>query len=142
MRDIDIAKEILSKESLTIVLVKNGKVIYKSKARGIKPLYIVFTTMKSEMKNCSAADKVVGKSAAWLYASADIKELYCNVIAKKGVDILNEKCISYRSSTIVDYIKNRQKDDMCPVEKLAKEEVEFDKLLFNINKFLKENNLI
>lgn len=140
MKDIETAKKLLLEENLTIVLVRKGEVLYKSKERGIKPLYTAFTTMKNEMQGCSAADKVVGKSAAWLYARAGIKELYCNVIAEKGAELLKKKEIKLNSNIMVEHIKNRQKNDMCPVEKLAKEEKEFEKLLENISKFLAENN--
>ena len=140
MRDIETARKLLLEENLTIVLVKQGEVFYKSKERGIKPLYIAFTTKNDEMLGCSAADKVVGKSAAWLYTKAGIKELYCNAIAEKGAALLNNKGIKVNSNIMVEYIKNRQKNDMCPVEKLAKEEKKFENLLENIRKFLVENN--
>ncbi len=140
MKDIETAKNLLVEENLTIVLVKKGEVFFKSKERGIKPLYKAYTTMKNEMRGCSAADKVVGTAAAWLYANADIKELHCNVIAEKGSVLLKNKRINVSSNLKVEYIKNRQKDDMCPVEKLAKDETEFEMLLKKINKFILENN--
>ena len=38
LNDIKIAKEILIKEDLALVVVKNGEIVYKSKDKGIKPL--------------------------------------------------------------------------------------------------------
>lgn len=46
MRDVDIAKKLLLEENLSVIFVKKGKVIYKSKERGIKHLYIAATTKK------------------------------------------------------------------------------------------------
>lgn len=142
MNDIDIAKKLLLEENLSVVFIKKGEVIYKSKERGIKPLYVAVTTKKEEIKDCSVADKVVGKSAAWLYVYANIKNVYCNIIAKDGSELLKENGINTNFNIAVDFIKNRRKEGMCPVEKLAKDEVILEKLLENIKGFLINNNLI
>lgn len=136
MEDIKIAKKILLEENMTLVIVKNEKVIYKSKEKGIKPLYIAVTTLKETIKGSCAADRVVGKAAAWLYTYLDIKRLYCEIISKEGKKKLIEKNIGLEFTKEVEYIKNRTKTDMCPVEKISKDENDFDNLLINIRKFL------
>ena len=71
MKDIELAKQILNNENKTIVIVKDGKVIFTSENKGIKPVCEAFNELKDELKGSSAADKVVGKAAAMIYKHAD-----------------------------------------------------------------------
>ncbi len=69
MKDIDLAKQILKEENQSLVVVKNGEVLYKSRDRGIKPMYSITKEMKEEVNGSSIADKVIGKGAALLCAN-------------------------------------------------------------------------
>lgn len=142
MKDIEISKKLFMDEELTIAIVKDGKVIYKSRERGIKPIYVAYTTLKDDLIGCSASDKVVGKAAAWIYKCANIKELYCNIITEEGAEFLQSNGIKLNCKTKVEHIKNRNKDALCPVENISINETNFENLLINIKKFLEEKNLI
>ena len=39
MKDIELAKKYLEEDNLSIAVVKNGELIYKSQEKGIKPMY-------------------------------------------------------------------------------------------------------
>ena len=59
-------KALLAEENLTCVL-SDGNRLIKSRERGVKPL-IGFIESGKSFKGFTAADKVVGKAAALLYA--------------------------------------------------------------------------
>ncbi|HAE91966.1 DUF1893 domain-containing protein [Tissierella praeacuta] len=119
MKDIDIAKELLVKEDLALVAVKNGEVVFKSKDKGIKPMYILATEMKARSYDASLADRVIGKGAAILCTYIGIKEVYGELISEGGLSILEEYKIPYTMERSCSYIKNRDKTDYCPIEKLS-----------------------
>ena len=142
MRDLELAKEILDKEKLTLALVKDEECFFRSKERGIKPLYIALMNHKEKLKGASAADKIVGKGAALLYIRGEVANIYAKVISKSSVEVLENKKISIEKEKMVPYIKNRDMSGMCPIETMAEEDGNIDSLLKRIESFLKVNNLI
>lgn len=140
MRDIDIAKNLLLGEQLALVAVKDGDVIYKSKDRGIKPLYTAYKEMKSSLKDASIADKVIGKAAAMLCESAEISHLYTNLISEKAIAVLEKTDIEFNYELAVPFIQNRDNTGLCPVENLSLKAEDIDKLLTGIDSFLKSIN--
>jgi hypothetical protein len=119
LKDICIAREILEKEDLALVVVKEGEVIYKSKDKGIKPMYIMAVEMKDKGEGASIADKVVGKGAALLCKYIGIVNVYGKLISEGGIKVLEENKIPFISEKTCSYIKNKDKTDLCPIEKMA-----------------------
>ncbi len=142
MRDLELAKEIMNNEELTLALVKDEECFFKSKERGIKPLYIALINHKDRLKGASAADKIVGKGAALLYIRGEVNNIYAKVISKSSVEVLEKQGIFIEKEIMVPYIKNRDKSGMCPIETMAEEDENIDSLLSRIENFLKVNNLI
>lgn len=119
MKDIEIAKELLQKEDYTLIVVKSGEVLFTSKDKGIKPMYRLVKDMKERSIGASIADKVIGRGAALLSAYLGVKEIYGEVMSKEGVEVLQKSNIDYSFSTLCDYIKNRDKTGLCPIERLS-----------------------
>ncbi|NLV88162.1 MAG: DUF1893 domain-containing protein [Tissierellia bacterium] len=119
MKDIEIAKNIFQKEDMAIVVVKNGVVVFKSKDRGIKPIYRLAKEMKEEAHGASIVDKVIGKGAALLCGYLGIKEVHGVLMSKEGQTILDRYKIPYTMDISCPYIMNRDKTDYCPIEKLS-----------------------
>ena len=108
------ARELLKSNNLTCAVCKEDKA-YTSTDRGVKPLVLWYES-GTDMKNASAADKVVGKAAAMLYALLGIKRIYAGVISKPALQVLNRYGIYTEYKTLVDAIINRQGDGICPFE--------------------------
>lgn len=119
MTDIEIAKELLKKEKYTLVVVKDGDLLFTSKEKGIKPMYRLITDMKERVRGASIADKVIGRGAALLSSYVNIKEVFGEVMSKEAIEVLEENNINYSFSIICDYIKNRDKTGLCPIENLS-----------------------
>ncbi|MBP1745327.1 MAG: hypothetical protein H6Q58_2305 [Firmicutes bacterium] len=136
MGDLELAKEILDRECLTLAIVKNGSIICTSAERGIKPLYTLVNSMREQLRGSSASDKAIGRAAALLYEYAEVKELHTKLISEKAVDILKRTPILYEFEKSVPYIKNRDKTGMCPVETLSCEIDNIGDLMAGISNFL------
>lgn len=142
MKDIDIAKTVLSTEKQSLVIVKNGQIIYKSDRRGIYPLYMAVKECGPELEDASAADKVVGRGAARLYQFSKVKSIYTYMISEGTREVFKENHIAFETEKTVPFIKNREGTGVCPVETLSYEAETFDELLMRIEDFLTKLNLI
>lgn len=137
MKDIELAKKYLEEDNLALAVVKNGELIYKSQEKGIKPMYFLAINEKGILKGTSIADKVIGKGAAMLCSYIGAKELYAQLISEGAIKVLEEENIVYTYDRICPYIKNREKSDMCPVEKIATNVDDMETLLGELGKLLK-----
>lgn len=115
MNDIEKAKKYLNIPDVTCALCRN-KQIFISEKTGISPM-IEFIDNKVNLKDFCAADKIIGKAAALLFALAGVKEVYGEVMSKAALPILQKYAIHYEYGTLTENIVNRKGDDMCPMEK-------------------------
>ena len=119
MKDIEIARQLLVEENLTLALVKDGQAVYKSKEKGIKPMFILATEMKEEARGASVADKVIGKGAAILSGYIGIREVYAELMSEGGANKLEEYNLVYTMGKSCLHIENRDRTDYCPIEKIS-----------------------
>ncbi len=116
--DLSIAKELLLSKNYTCVLCKDGK-LYISQERGVKPL-VDWLDKKVDLKKFSAADKVVGKGAAFLYTLLEVKEVYACVISESAKKVLEKFGIRVYFDECVKAVLNRNKTGFCPIETAVK----------------------
>ncbi|QXM07124.1 DUF1893 domain-containing protein [Crassaminicella indica] len=121
MKELDFAKDVLEKEAYTLVIVKEGKVIFSSKDKGIKPMYTAVYSIKEKLEGASVADRIIGRAAAILCKYAKIKALYTKVISDSAVSVLKNSDILFRYEEKSLYIKNRDQTGICPVEQLSQD---------------------
>jgi len=140
LEDTKLAKDKLYNEGLALVIVKEGRVLFASKERGIKPMYEAVIKLGGEFEGASLADKVIGKAAALLCQLARVKEVYTRLISLKAIEVLEESNIKYQYQESCPYILNRKKTGMCPVEKMSQNINSGEVLLPEIEKFLKGIN--
>ncbi len=112
--DLFKAVEILNKEQCTCVLCR-GDDSFISEKRGVKPL-LEWLDSGINFKGGSAADKVVGNAAAFLYVLLGVSEVYAGVISEAAINTLTENGIEIQYASAVKYIINRSGDGKCPME--------------------------
>ncbi len=71
---------------------------------------------RANLQGFSAADKVVGKATAFLYALLNVQAVYANVISKAALETLQKSQIFVEYGEIVEHIINREKSGVCPFE--------------------------
>lgn len=108
------AVSLLKEKEYTLVLCGDGKV-YASNERGVKPL-IKLLDEKTDVKGFSAADKVVGKAAAFLYVLLGVSDVYAHVISRKAQTVFNANGIKTNAAAITENIINRAGNGFCPLE--------------------------
>lgn len=119
MKDLETAKELLTQHGYTCVLVKDDT-IYTSMERGIRPL-MQWLEQGIDCRGFSAADKVVGKATAFLYARLDIQTVHAGTMSKGAAAVLDTFGIHHSCDREVEAILNRKKDGFCPMESAVRE---------------------
>ncbi len=113
--NLGFAVKLLLDNAYTLVLY-DGKEQITSQERGVKPLLQLYEKRK-DLSEFSAADKVIGKAAAFMYVLLGIKEIYTDVVSRPATEVFKKYGIDITYNTLCDYIINRTKTDMCPMEK-------------------------
>ena len=98
----------------TCALYKDGKA-YTSSERGILPL-LKWVLAKAPLQGFSAADKVVGKAAAFLYALMEVDGVYAQVMSEGAYQTLLRHGTQPFYGLRVPGIINRTGDGPCPME--------------------------
>ena len=119
MTDIEKAKEMMINGDYSCVLCR-GNAVFASKERGIKPLVELCRSGKN-LNGFSAADKIIGKAAAFLYAYMGVKEVHAQVMSRGGEQVIQSYSVKYSCDTLCDEIINRKGTDMCPMEKKVRD---------------------
>ena len=114
MRDLESARSLLERGNYTCVLCRDGSTVADNR-RGVRPLLELLES-ETDFHGFSAADKVVGAGAAYLYVLLDIKELYALVLSEPAKSVLERYGIAAHGEQTVPNIINRAGDGICPIE--------------------------
>ncbi len=114
MTDLEKAKALLHSAGYTAVLCHGERAIYFT-ARGIKPLVSLYQSGE-DVRVFSAADKVVGKGAAFMYLLLGMRRVYAAVISRPALALLLNNGVTVDYDTLAENIRNRQGDGLCPFE--------------------------
>ena len=112
--ELKYAAQLLVQGNYTCVLYGHGTVLTDTR-RGIRPLLELVESGRN-LADFSAADRVVGKAAAFLYCLLGIRAVYAKVISVPALQVLQEHSIRVFYDALVPAIRNRAGDGFCPME--------------------------
>ena len=116
--DMDMARDILSSESCSIVVLKDGQVLSKKQGTGVKPILEVIDELGESLKKTIIGDRILGKASALLCVYAKVAGVYSPQATKTGLAVLIRAGIPGQTDQLISFIKNRYQNDICPFEKL------------------------
>ena len=108
------ALQLLNSGDYTCVVCRDNTV-YTTTQRGVAPL-LSWLDSHTDLNGFSAADRVVGRGAAFLYCLLGVKEVYARVMSRPAAEVLQDHGIQAAAETFVDGIINRSGDGPCPFE--------------------------
>lgn len=117
MSDLDIAKSRLHSDNFTLIVVKNGEVLFKTGSRRITGFLRAIEQLRDKLEGASIADKVAGKAVALLCVYAGIRNVYAEVLSRKAKAVFKENRIRHEWKELVDNILDMNKSGVCPFEK-------------------------
>lgn len=118
MDDLQKVKQVFNERELSLVAV-NADLVWSTSGRGIKPLFDFITQHPQMAQHASVADKVIGKAAALLAVYGGINAIFAELSTYQAQKICQENQIFFEAKQLVEAIENRDKTDLCPMEKLS-----------------------
>jgi len=119
MQDFEIAKKQLYEKQLTLVIVKNGQVLFQTDSHRISGFIGAIDKFGAQLNGASVADRVAGKALALLCVYAGIREVYAEVLSRKAKAVFEENKIVVEWKQLVDNVLDLNKTGVCPFEKAA-----------------------
>ncbi len=113
-KELCAAADTLKSGDFTCVIYKDNTVL-TSKRRGVAFL-LGLLDAHTDVKNAFAADKVVGRGAAFLYVLLGVKAVYALVMSGSAKEVLTQNGIAAFCDTCPERIMNREKTGFCPIE--------------------------
>jgi len=108
------------KQGGSLLIVKNGEIIFKSNKDNLRPLLECIEKFKDKMVGTIAFDKLLGNAAALLFVYAKVREVYALKGSKAGVNTLERNNINYLIEKIIPCVLNNQANGLCPMEELSR----------------------
>jgi hypothetical protein len=118
-RDLEVAKSRLKDRDLTLVIVKEGKVIFETRSQGVGGFLQAIEKLGKGLIASSVADKIVGAAAAMLCVYSEVSSVFAATISEEGIRVLEDNDIICEFENEVPNILNHDKTDICPFEKLV-----------------------
>jgi hypothetical protein len=109
----------LKEKNLSLVVAKNGKVIFETKSHGVKGFLEAIKLLGKELAGSSVADRIVGRAVALLFVYFQVSVIFAVIISEEGVRVLEDNNVLYQFEKCVPNILNQKRNDICPFEKLA-----------------------
>lgn len=119
MESLESIKRLLGEEGYTCVL-SDGETVLTSRERGVKPL-VQLIESGTDLRGFFAADKIVGKAAALLYAHMGVAEIYAEVAGEGAAEVCRRFGIKLTYGELTPKIINRRGDGICPMERTVAE---------------------
>lgn len=136
--DVNLALKALRQDQLTLAICRGGNIVFTSRNRGVQDLYCLVKNKPEILNGSSAADKIVGKAAAMLYAGSGVKEVYADNLSRAAASILREAGIKVQYQNMIPFVMNRDRSGMCPVERLSTTADTLEQLMAGLEHFYKD----
>lgn len=108
------ARNLLESGNYTCVLCR-GDAVYTTNERGVAPL-LNWWDSGLDLTGFSAADRVVGRGAAFLYCLLGVQEVHARVMSHPAAEVLSAHGITAQADSFVNGIINRAGTGPCPFE--------------------------
>jgi len=119
MKDLEIAKKRLKENSLSLCIVKRGKILFESNSEGIHDLVQAIDELYSLLNKASVADSTVGKAVALLFIHSKFSSIFATTMSEEALKVLKTNNIFIEFENLVPNIMNKNKTDICPFERMV-----------------------
>jgi hypothetical protein len=117
--DLNLAKNRLIQKDLSLVIVKDAKVLFETDSHGIGDLLKAINQIQNQMKGSSVADRIVGRAAALLFVFSGVQAVFAVTASDGGIEVLKKNSVFCEYESRVTSVLNLKRTDVCPFEKLV-----------------------
>ena len=119
--DLKLARDVLSKNDYSAVVIKYGKIWKQKKGDGLRPLLELIEEMGEDIHESVIGDRILGKASSLLCRYAKASGVYSPQGTKTGIALLIMGGVPCQVDELVPKIMNRYKDGPCPFEGMLKD---------------------
>jgi len=105
--------------ALTLVVAKDGKVIFEAGSRGISGFLGAVEKLADELEGASVADRVMGKAIALLCVGSKIRAAYALTLSRSAKQLFDDYAVHVEWGGLVANILDVGRTKTCPFERLA-----------------------
>ena len=113
-KDMEQAKALLANEEYTCAACREGRE-FVAVEHGVRPL-LRWLDEGTDLAGASAADRIVGKAAAFLYVLLGVRAVYAPLMSVPAQETLRTNGIEAIADKVVPAIRNRTDTGFCPME--------------------------
>lgn len=117
-KDIEIALSAVQ-AGASVAAARGGRLLGSAEGRGILPLLRLLGQIGQEASGAAIVDRVVGKAAAMVMASARVGRVHALLMSKPAGEFLSASGVAYTCDKMVAVLKDRTGEGMCPMEQLS-----------------------
>jgi len=117
--DLNLATQRLGQKNLSLVIVKNGRVLFEKEAHGIRGLLEAVKQLRDNMAGSSVADRIIGRAAALLLVYSGVVAVFAVTASDGGIEVLKNNHVFHEFGRRVPGILDSKRVDVCPFEKLV-----------------------
>lgn len=118
VKDLELAREVLTSTDYSIVVISNGKIWKQKQGEGIRPILETIEEMGEDIFDSVIGDRILGKASALLCRYVKAKGVYSPQGTKTGIALLIMGGVPCQVDQLIPFIKNRDGSDLCPFEKM------------------------
>ena len=109
------AKAALTGEITFAAVLADGSLVTSEK-KGIAPMMTLLAEDENCLKGAVVADRVIGRAAALLMEKGGVAAAFGEVVSSHALKAFEKSEIDFSRGREVEYIINRTKTGMCPME--------------------------
>jgi len=109
------AKAALVGEITFAAVLSDGRMVTSEK-KGIAPMMALLKEDMEQLQGACVADRVIGRAAALLMEKAGVAAAFGEVVSSHALKAFQKSGIPFAYGKEVEYIINRTKTGMCPME--------------------------
>ena len=121
MDDLELAENELKSRNVNLVIVKDGGVLYRSTASGMKGLLEAIEKYDGNLARSAVADKIIGRAAVMLCIYSKVKSVFAMTMTEGALILLKKKRVAHKFETLVHRLVNNQGRGICPFERAIKD---------------------
>jgi len=113
--DTSFLKDLL--EEFSLVIIKNGGIIFSSKNKSIRPILDAYIQLGDELNMAIIADRIIGKAAALIICNTRPMLVYTLVMSKPALEVFKAHGVRYQYEELVENILDKD-GNICMFERL------------------------
>lgn len=134
--DLKVAARLLEEEGHSLVVVRDGRVLFSSRMPGVRSLLEALDN--NVLPGSAVADKIIGRAAAMIAVQGEVTAIHTPIMSQGAAEVLTEAGILYCATKTVPVIRNREGTGPCPIEAATEFTVVPEKGVNAIRQLLKD----